>query len=225
MECGDHGSKANRKGLEVGGSHRDVPECRPACTRSASTTSSAARIILAAATVSSSRGHASPGIYARAYLEGRLTTDQLDAFRQEVSHGPGNGLSSYPHPRLMPHLGVPNRFYGYRRHQLDLPGAVQPLHAQPRHQDHRNSAFGASSATARWESRSRSGLSDSPRGKNSTTTWVINCNLQQLDGPVRGNGKIVQARSIFLGAGWHVIKVLWGHDWDPCWQPTPTVFW
>ena len=104
------------------------------------------------------QGHASPGIYARAYLEGRLTEDQLDGFRQELSHGgPGDGLPVLPAPAADAGLlGVPHRLDGPRPDERDQAGAVQPLPARPRHQGHRaTSTSGRSSATARWTSRSR----------------------------------------------------------------------
>ena len=115
------------------------------------------------------QGHAAPGMYARAFLEGRLTEDQLDHFRQEVV--PGQGLSSYPHPRLMPDFWeFPTVSMGSRPAGRDLPGALQPLPAPPRHQGHqRTTASGRSSATARRTSPSRSGRSRSPRARASTT--------------------------------------------------------
>ena len=102
--------------------------------------------------------------------------------------------------------------------QRDLPGPVQPLPAPPRHQGHlATSTSGRSSATARWTSPSRSARSASPPARSWTTSpSSINCNLQRLDGPVRGNGKIIQElEAFFRGAGWNVIKVVWGREWDP----------
>ena len=138
------------------------------------------------------QGHASPGIYARAYLEGRLTEEQLDGFRQESRP---REPAELPAPAADAGvLGVPDRLDGARPDRRDLPGALQPLPAAPRHQGHvASSGCGASSATARWTSPSRSARSASPPARSSTTSsFVVNCNLQRLDGPVRGNGKIMQ---------------------------------
>src|SRR5918997_1955970 len=164
------------------------------------------------------QGHASPGIYARAYLEGRLSTEQLDAFRQEVSHGPGNGLSSYPHPRLMPH------FWEFPTVSMGIAGINSIYQARFNRYLH-NRGIKDTSGQRIWaflgdgemgEPESLGAIGLPAREELDNLTWVINCNLQQLDGPVRGNGKIVQElESIFLGAGWRVIKVLWGRDWDP----------
>src|SRR5499426_1249494 len=119
------------------------------------------------------QGHAAPGIYARAFLEGRLTEHQLNGFRQELSH-PGGGLPSYPHPRLMPDF-------------WEFPTVSMGL----------------------------SGIGLAAREELDNLTFVINCNLQRLDGPVRGNGKIIQElEASFRGAGWNVIKVIWGREWD-----------
>jgi pyruvate dehydrogenase E1 component len=160
------------------------------------------------------QGHASPGIYARAFLEGRSDEDQLDRFRSEVEPG---GLSSYPHPRLMPDfwefptvsmgLGPLNAIYQARfnryLHNRGLQGHLRPARVvlRRRRRDRRaRVARGAAVA-------SREGLDN--------LTFVINCNLQQLDGPVRGNGKIIQElEGVFRGAGWNVIKVVWGREWD-----------
>ena len=118
------------------------------------------------------QGHGSPGIYARAFLEGRLTEEQLYRFRQEVQHGPRRRPAVVPPPAADAGLlGVPDRLDGPDRHQLDLPGAVQPLPAQPRHQGHlSSSACGRSWATARWPSPSRSARSASPPARSSTTS-------------------------------------------------------
>ena len=191
---------------------------RPACTRSASTTSSAARTTPAAATRSSSRGTRSPGIYARAFLEGRLSEDQLDAL-------PPGGVARrrqrpvvYPHPRLMPDFWeFPTVSMGLDRDQRDLPGAVQPLPA-------RNRGIKDTSQQHVWaflgdgemgEPESLGAIGVAAREELDNLTFVINCNLQQLDGPVRGNGKVIQElESYFRGAGWNVIKVIWGREWD-----------
>ena len=161
------------------------------------------------------QGHASPGIYARAYMEGRLTEEQLRHFRQEVS---GQGLSSYPHPWLMPD------FWQYPTVSMGL-GPMQAIFQArfQRYMEHR----GLVPASDRkiWaflgdgemdEPESMGALTMPVREKLDNLVFVINCNLQRLDGPVRGNGKIIQElEAAFLGAGWNVIKVLWGSRWDP----------
>ncbi|MDR7169343.1 pyruvate dehydrogenase E1 component [Nocardia kruczakiae] len=164
------------------------------------------------------QGHASPGIYARAFLEGRLTEDQLDGFRQEYSHGgPGHGLSSYPHPRLMPDfwefptvsmgLGPMNAIYQARfNHYLHDRGIKDTS-------DQHVWAFLGDGEMDEAESRGLAHVAALEGLDN--LTFVINCNLQRLDGPVRGNGKIIQElESFFRGAGWNVIKVIWGREWD-----------
>ena len=162
------------------------------------------------------QGHASPGIYARAFLEGRLTTDQLDGFRQEHSH-PGGGLPSYPHPRLMPDfwefptvsmgLGPMNAIYQARfNHYLHDRGIKDTS-------DQHVWAFLGDGEMDEPESRGLSHVAALEGLDN--LTFVVNCNLQRLDGPVRGNGKIIQElESFFRGAGWNVIKVVWGREWD-----------
>ena len=163
------------------------------------------------------QGHAAPGIYARAFLEGRLTQQQLDGFRQELSH-PGGGLPSYPHPRLMPDfwefptvsmgLGAINSVYQARFNKYLLAREIK---------DTRRShvwAFLGDGETDEPEVLGSIGLA--AREELDNLTFVINCNLQRLDGPVRGNGKIIQElEAFFRGAGWNVIKVIWGRDWDP----------
>ena len=163
------------------------------------------------------QGHASPGIYARAFLEGRLTEHQLDGFRQELSH-PGGGLPSYPHPRLMPD------FWEFPTVSMGLTS----LHAiyQTRF-NHYLQARGIkdTSGSRVWaflgdgemdEPEALGAIGVAAREELDNLTFVINCNLQRLDGPVRGNGKIIQElESYFRGAGWNVIKVIWGRDWDP----------
>lgn len=163
------------------------------------------------------QGHGSPGIYARAFLEGRLSEEQLYAFRQEVQHGPGKGLPSYPHPRLMPDfwefptvsmgLTALNAIYQARfNHYLSNRGIKDTS------QQH-VWAFLGDGEMGEPESLGAIGLA--AREELDNLTFVINCNLQQLDGPVRGNGKIIQElESIFRGAGWNVIKVVWGREWD-----------
>jgi len=162
------------------------------------------------------QGHASPGIYARAFLEGRLSADQMDGFRQEHSH-PGGGLPSYPHPRLMPDfwefptvsmgLGPMNAIYQARfNHYLHDRGIKDTS-------DQHVWAFLGDGETDEPESRGLAHVAALEGLDN--LTFVINCNLQRLDGPVRGNGKIVQElESFFRGAGWNVIKVVWGREWD-----------
>ena len=162
------------------------------------------------------QGHASPGIYARAFLEGRLSADQMDGFRQEHSH-PGGGLPSYPHPRLMPDfwefptvsmgLGPMNAIYQARfNHYLHDRGIRDTS-------DQHVWAFLGDGETDEPESRGLAHVAALEGLDN--LTFVVNCNLQRLDGPVRGNGKIVQElESFFRGAGWNVIKVVWGREWD-----------
>ena len=163
------------------------------------------------------QGHAAPGIYARAFLEGRLTEHQLNGFRQELSH-PGGGLPSYPHPRLMPD------FWEFPTVSMGL-GAINAVHqarfnryllARELKDTSRSHvwAFLGDGETDEPEVRGAIGLA--AREELDNLTFVINCNLQRLDGPVRGNGKIIQElEASFRGAGWNVIKVIWGRDWDP----------
>ena len=161
------------------------------------------------------QGHGSPGVYSRAYLEGRLTEEQLYRFRQEVQHGPGAGLPSYPHPRLMPEFWeFPTVSMGLDRDQLDLPGQVQPLHGESRHQGHLPAArLGVPGRRRDGGAESLGAIRIAAREELDNLTWVINCNLQQLDGPVTGNGKIIQElEANFRGAGWNVIKVVWGRE-------------
>src|ERR1035437_4937755 len=160
------------------------------------------------------QGHSSPGIYGRAYLEGRLSEEQLSRFRQEVG---GNGLSSYPHPWLMPDfwqfptvsmgLGPMMAIYQARFiRYLENRGLVAPS-------DRKVWAFCGDGEMD--EPESMGALTMPVREKLDNLIFVVNCNLQRLDGPVRGNGKIIQElEAAFLGAGWNVIKVIWGSDWD-----------
>ncbi|PZM95726.1 MAG: pyruvate dehydrogenase (acetyl-transferring), homodimeric type, partial [Actinobacteria bacterium] len=163
------------------------------------------------------QGHASPGIYARAFLEGRLTEQQLDGFRQELSH-PGGGLPSYPHPRLMPDfwefptvsmgLGPLNAIYQARFNRYLHHRGIKDTSQQ------RVWAFLGDGEMDEVESIGAIGLA--AREELDNLIFVVNCNLQRLDGPVRGNGKIIQElESLFRGAGWNVIKVIWGREWDP----------
>ena len=164
------------------------------------------------------QGHASPGIYARAFLEGRISADRMDGFRQEHSHaGEGGGLPSYPHPRLMPEfwqfptvsmgLGPMNAIYQARfNHYLHDRGIKDTS-------DQHVWAFLGDGEMDETESRGFASFAATEALDN--LTFVINCNLQRLDGPVRGNGKIIQElESFFRGAGWNVIKVIWGREWD-----------
>jgi pyruvate dehydrogenase E1 component len=160
------------------------------------------------------QGHAAPGIYARAYLEGRITVGQMEKFRREVE---GGGLSSYPHPWLMPDfwefptvsmgLGPIMAIYRARFNRyLEDRGLRKPL-------DSKVWAFLGDGETDEPESLGAITLASRERLDN--LIFVINCNLQRLDGPVRGNGNIIQElEAIFRGAGWNVIKVIWGSDWD-----------
>ena len=159
--------------------------------------------------------HSAPGIYARAFLEGRLSEAQLAHYRQEVS---GGGLCSYPHPWLMPDfwqfptgsMGIgpissiyQARFMRYLQHR----GLAQ---TEERH------VWGVFGDGEMDEPESVAALTLAAREQLDNLTFVINCNLQRLDGPVRGNGQIIQElEGLFAGAGWNVIKVLWGSDWDP----------
>ena len=163
------------------------------------------------------QGHASPGMYARAFLEGRLSENQLDGFRQEVSHA-GGGLSSYPHPRLMPDfwqfptvsmgIGPINAIYQARFNRY-----LQNRGIKDTSQQH-VWAFLGDGEVDEVDTLGAIGLAS--RENLDNLTFVINCNLQRLDGPVRGNGKIIQElESTFVGAGWNVIKVVWGREWDP----------
>jgi len=165
------------------------------------------------------QGHASPGIYARAFLEGRLAEQQLDGFRQEFSHvGPGAGLPSYPHPRLMPEfwefptvsmgLGPLNAIYQARFNRY--------LHARGIADTSRQRVWGFLGDGEMDEPESLGAIGVAAREELDNLTFVINCNLQRLDGPVRGNGNIIQElEAYFRGAGWNVIKVIWGREWDP----------
>jgi pyruvate dehydrogenase E1 component len=163
------------------------------------------------------QGHAAPGIYARAFLEGRLTERHLDGFRQEKSHAP-YGLSSYPHPRLMP------EFWEYPTVSMGI-GPIGAIY-QARFNRYLHARGLADTANSHvWaflgdgemdEVESLGAIGVAAREELDNLTFVINCNLQRLDGPVRGNGKIIQElEAYFRGAGWNVIKVIWGRDWDP----------
>jgi pyruvate dehydrogenase E1 component len=163
------------------------------------------------------QGHAAPGIYARAFLEGRLTERQLDGFRQEKSHAP-HGLSSYPHPRLMP------EFWEFPTVSMGLGpiGAIYQarfnryLHARSLADTSNSHVWAFLGDGEMDEVESIGAIGVAAREELDNLTFVINCNLQRLDGPVRGNGKIIQElETYFRGAGWNVLKVIWGRDWDP----------
>jgi pyruvate dehydrogenase E1 component len=161
------------------------------------------------------QGHAAPGIYARAFLEGRLTESQLDHFRQEVV--PGQGLSSYPHPRLMPD------FWEFPTVSMGL-GPISAVYQARfnRYLQHRGIKDTSNSRVWAYlgdgetdEPEAMGSLSIAAREGLDNLTFIVNCNLQRLDGPVRGNGKIIQElESVFRGAGWNVIKVIWAREWD-----------
>ena len=160
------------------------------------------------------QGHAAPGIYARAFLEGRLTEEHLDHFRRETS---GKGLSSYPHPRLMPD------FWEFPTVSMGL-GPLAAVYQARFNRYLQNRGLKDTSQQRVWaflgdgemdEPESISGISLAARDGLDNLTFVINCNLQRLDGPVRGNGKVIQElEGLFRGAGWNVIKVVWGREWD-----------
>ncbi|MWV60735.1 pyruvate dehydrogenase (acetyl-transferring), homodimeric type [Rathayibacter sp. VKM Ac-2754] len=162
------------------------------------------------------QGHASPGPYARAFLEGRLSEHQLDGFRQEKSHQ-GGGLSSYPHPRLMP------EFWQFPTVSMGL-GPINAIYQAQANKYLTNRGIKDASDQQVWaflgdgemdEVESRGQLQVAANDGLDNLNFIVNCNLQRLDGPVRGNGKIVQElESYFRGAGWNVIKLIWGREWD-----------
>ncbi|HEY3509786.1 MAG TPA: pyruvate dehydrogenase (acetyl-transferring), homodimeric type, partial [Kribbella sp.] len=209
-------SKANRKGLEVGG---HIATYQSAASlyevgfnhffRGKDHPGGGDQIFI--------QGHASPGMYARAFLEGRLSADQLDGFRQEVSRGPHKGLSSYPHPRLMPD------FWEFPTVSMGL-AALNSIYQARFNRYLHNRGIKDTSQQHVWaflgdgemgEPESLGAIGLAAREELDNLTFVINCNLQQLDGPVRGNGKVIQElEAFFRGAGWNVIKVIWGREWD-----------
>lgn len=162
------------------------------------------------------QGHASPGMYARAFLEGRLTEEDMDGFRQEKSRE-GHALSSYPHPRLMPD------FWEFPTVSMGI-GPMNAIYQAQSNRYLHNRGIKDTSDQQVWaflgdgemdEPESRGLLQLAANDKLDNLNFVVNCNLQRLDGPVRGNGKIVQElEAFFRGAGWNVIKVLWGREWD-----------
>lgn len=162
------------------------------------------------------QGHGSPGPYARAFVEGRLSEQQLLNFRQELQ--PAGGLSSYPHPWLMPD------FWQFPTVSMGLGPILSIYQARfNRYMEHRGHKNASDSRVWAFlgdgecdEPESLGSITLAGREKLDNLTWVVNCNLQRLDGPVRGNGKIIQElEGIFRGAGWNVIKVIWGSGWDP----------
>ncbi|CAG8933418.1 unnamed protein product, partial [Penicillium salamii] len=160
------------------------------------------------------QGHISPGIYARAFLEGRLTEDQMNNFRQEVD---GKGLSSYPHPKLMP------EFWQFPTVSMGL-GPLSAIYQAKflKYLEHRGLKDTSAQTVYAFlgdgemdEPESKGGITIATREKLDNLVFIINCNLQRLDGPVTGNGKIInELEGIFAGAGWEVIKVIWGGRWD-----------
>ncbi|WP_299165684.1 pyruvate dehydrogenase (acetyl-transferring), homodimeric type [uncultured Arthrobacter sp.] len=162
------------------------------------------------------QGHASPGMYARAFLEGRLTEEDLDGFRQEKSKA-GHALSSYPHPRLMP------EFWEFPTVSMGI-GPMNAIYQAQSNRYLQNRGLKDTSEQQVWaflgdgemdEPESRGLLQLAANDGLDNLNFVINCNLQRLDGPVRGNGKIMQElEAFFRGAGWNVIKVVWGREWD-----------
>ncbi|NLJ55391.1 MAG: pyruvate dehydrogenase (acetyl-transferring), homodimeric type, partial [Intrasporangiaceae bacterium] len=167
------------------------------------------------------QGHASPGMYARAFLEGRISEDQLNGFRQEHSHivdGKPLALPSYPHPRLMPD------FWEFPTVSMGL-GPLNAIYQAQFNKYLHNRGIKDTSEQHVWaflgdgemdEVESRGALQWAAQEEMDNLTFVVNCNLQRLDGPVRGNGKIIQElEAFFRGAGWNVIKVVWGRGWDP----------
>ncbi|BGI51383.1 MAG: pyruvate dehydrogenase (acetyl-transferring), homodimeric type [Buchnera aphidicola (Ceratovacuna japonica)] len=160
------------------------------------------------------QGHISPGIYSRAFLEGRITKEQMDNFRQEVD---GNGLSSYPHPKLMPNfwqfptvsMGLTSSFAIYQAKFLKY------INNRKLKDTSYRKVYAFLGDGEMDEPESKGLINIASREKLDNLIFLINCNLQRLDGPVYGNGKIInELESFFLGSGWEVIKVIWGSDWD-----------
>ena len=162
------------------------------------------------------QGHASPGMYARAFLEGRLTEENLEHFRRELQ--PTRGLSSYPHPWLMPD------FWEFPTVSMGL-GPIMAIYQARFNEYLKDRGIKDTSGQKVWaflgdgecdEPETLGAITLGGREKLDNLIFVVNCNLQRLDGPVRGNGKIIQElEGLFIGAGWNVIKVIWGDDWDP----------
>jgi pyruvate dehydrogenase E1 component len=161
------------------------------------------------------QGHSAPGIYARAYLEGRISRHQLEHFRREAF---GQGISSYPHPKLMPD------FWQFSTVSMGL-GPIAAIYQAKFNRYLQARGIADTSNSRVWaflgdgetdEPEALGALSIAAREKLDNLTFVVNCNLQRLDGPVRGNGKIIQElETVFTGAGWNVVKVIWGSGWDP----------
>ncbi|MSY70424.1 MAG: pyruvate dehydrogenase (acetyl-transferring), homodimeric type [Actinobacteria bacterium] len=161
------------------------------------------------------QGHAAPGVYARAFIERRMEESHLDRFRQEIG---GGGLSSYPHPRLMPD------FWEFPTVSMGL-GPINSIYHARFNKYMLNRRLDDTSASRVWcfvgdgevdEPETLGSIALAGHQRLDNLTWVVNCNLQRLDGPVRGNGKIIQElEGMFRGAGWNVIKVIWGSKWDP----------
>ncbi|MCE7056413.1 pyruvate dehydrogenase (acetyl-transferring), homodimeric type [Algoriphagus sp. AGSA1] len=165
------------------------------------------------------QGHATPGVYARAFLEGRITEKQLLNFRRELQ--PDEGLSSYPHPYLMP------KFWSFPTVSMGLSPIMAIYQARFNKylkkrgliEEDRQKVWAFLGDGEMDEPESKGAIGVASRDKLDNLIFVVNCNLQRLDGPVRGNGKIVQElESSFIGAGWNVIKLLWGSDWDPLFE-------
>ena len=162
------------------------------------------------------QGHASPGMYARAFVEGRINEHQLENFRRELQEG--GGLASYPHPWLMPD------FWQFPTVSMGL-GPILSIYQARFNRYLENRGLKPADDSKVWaflgdgecdEPESLGALTLAAREQLNNLIWVVNCNLQRLDGPVRGNGKIIQElEAVFRGAGWNVIKVIWGDDWDP----------
>ncbi|WP_246088307.1 pyruvate dehydrogenase (acetyl-transferring), homodimeric type [Nocardioides albertanoniae] len=209
-------SSANRKGLEVGG-HIATYQSSASLYEVGFNHFFRGRDAPGGGDQIFIQGHASPGIYARAFLEGRLSEEQLFRFRQEVQHGVGQGLSSYPHPRLMPD------FWEFPTVSMGLTG-INSIYQARFNRYLQNRGVKDTSDQRVWaflgdgemgEPESLGAIRVAAREELDNLVWVINCNLQQLDGPVTGNGKVIQElESNFRGAGWNVIKVIWGREWD-----------
>ena len=205
--------RANKQSPGVGGHIASFPP-RPRSTMSASTISSAPRPKTTAAIWCTSRATLAPGIYARAFLEGRISEEQLLNFRQEVG---GKGLPSYPHPWLMPD------FWQFPTVSMGL-GPLMAIYQARFMKYLQDRGLVKTEGRKVWaflgdgetdEPESLGAISLASREKLDNLVFVVNCNLQRLDGPVRGNGKIIQElEADFRGAGWNVIKVVWGRHWD-----------
>ena len=209
--------RANRKYDGIGGHISTLCVARPRCTKSGSTISFAPEPRRAPGDLIYFQGHASPGMYARAFLEGRLTKSisRISARNCAERRGPLVLSASVADARL---LAVPDRLDGARPDHVDLPGALHALPGESRADPDRRTrkvwAFLGDGEID--EPESLGAITLASREKLDNLIFVINCNLQRLDGPVRGNGKIIQElEAVFRGAGWNVIKVIWGTDWDP----------